>query len=180
MRSHSVLIPALAVGAAFPGYTAAQAITASDVLTAWDQMSTMVVSAAEAMPAEHFRFSPGEPLRNFADQINHTAESNLAFAYAVNAGQPSFPIPDRSEPPQDKAAVIDLLGKSFAHFRGGLAGLGDDDLTAPVPWGPSDNRRSISRLKAVLIVMSHLQREHGKTIMYLRAKDITPPPSVSW
>lgn len=158
----------------------AQAVTAADLIDAWDVMTEMVVAAAQAMPADAYTFTPGEPLRSFADQINHTTQSNLGFAQAVRAGRPDFPIPDRSNPPQDKAAVIDLLTKSFAHFRSGLASLSDGDLAADVPWGPPSNRRPITRMKAFLIVTSHLQREHGKTIMYLRAQGITPPPSGSW
>jgi len=175
---HIGLIALMTAGAA--SSAASQAVTQEDVLDAWDVMTEMVVASARAMPAEHFEFSPGEPLRTFADQLNHTTQSNLGFSQSVNAGAPSFAIPDQANPPREKAAVIDLLEKSFAHFRLGLTSLTDEDLGAEVPWGPRTNRRMITRLKAVLIVTSHLQREHGKTIMYLRARGITPPPSGSW
>lgn len=158
----------------------AQAITIEDALAAWDKMTTMVVESAKLMPADDFSFSPGTPLRNFANQLNHTTASNIGFAQSVNAGRPDFAMPDRNNPPQDKAEVIDILEKSFAHFRSGLEKLSDSDLQQTVPWGRRGSQKQITRLKAILIITSHLQREHGKTMMYLRAKGITPPPAGSW
>ncbi len=158
----------------------AQGITPQDLIDSWDIMNDMVIASAEKMPAEHFGFSPGAPLRNFADQLNHTTASNIGFAYAVNAGPPTFSIPDRNDPPQSKEDVLRILRDSFSYFRGGLMALEQKDLDEMVNWGRPDNPKRITRLKAILIVMSHLQREHGKTMMYLRAQGITPAPAGSW
>lgn len=161
-------------------FSHAQGITPQDLIDSWDIMNDMVIGSAEKMPPENFDFSPGEPLRNFADQLNHTTASNIGFAYAVNAGPPTFPIPDRNNPPQSKEEVLRILRDSFSYFRSGLASLEQKDLEEQVNWGRPDNPRKITRLKAILIVMSHLQREHGKTMMYLRAQGITPTPAGSW
>ncbi|MCE7995382.1 MAG: DinB family protein [Roseivirga sp.] len=158
----------------------AQAITVKDALAAWDKMATMVVESARLMPAADFDFSPGEPLRNFANQLNHTTASNIGFAQSVKAGRPDFAIPDRNNPPQEKEAVIDILEKSFAYFRAGLEHLTESDLEQTVPWGRPGSKTQITRLKAILIITSHLQREHGKTMMYLRARGIVPAPAGSW
>ncbi len=157
-----------------------QAITIEDVIVSWDKMTNMVVELAKLMPSEHYDFSPGEPLRNFAAQINHTSGSTISFSYAVNAGKPSFPLPDRNNPPLNKKDVVDLLEKSFRHFRKGLESLSTENLSEEVGWGPMSRRKQITRLKAILIVASHMQREHGKTMMYLRAKGIKPAPAGSW
>ncbi|MBO3697346.1 DinB family protein [Roseivirga sp. E12] len=159
--------------------TNAQAITADDVLKTWDNLTRMVVESAKLMPAEHFNYTPGEPLRSFADQINHTTRSNIGFAASVKAGRPTFPV-DPSNPPKDKAAVIDLLEKSFQHFKSGLEKLSDEDLSETVPWGRRGSQKQITRLKAILIVTSHLQREHGKTMIYLREKGVAPAAAGSW
>ena len=162
------------------GQTHAQDLTVSDVLDSWDIVTKMVVESAKLMPAEDYSYKPLDPLRNFANQINHTTASNIGFAQSVKAGQPNFAIPDRSNPPQDKEAVVDLLEKSFQYFRGGLANLNESDLEEMVAWGHPSNPKQITRMKAIMIVLSHLQREHGKTIMYLSAKGIKPAPSGSW
>lgn len=158
----------------------AQAITPQDLVDSWDIMTNMVVESARLMPAEHYAYSPGDPLRNFANQLNHTTASNIGFAASVKAGKPNFPIPDRNNPPQVKTDVLEVLEHSFAYFRQGLAGLDQQDLEESVPWGHPSNPKQITRLKAILIVMSHLQREHGKTMMYLRAQGIKPASSGSW
>ena len=158
----------------------AQALTPSDILEAWDIMTEMVVESAKLMSAESYSFTPVNELRSFADQINHTAASNIGFGSSVNAGIPEFEIPDRSNPPQTKEEVLSFLVNSFKYYRCGLESLTQKDLESPVPWGRPENQVQITRLKAILIVMSHLQREHGKTMMYLRAQGITPPPAGSW
>ncbi len=165
----------------FVGNTSfSQAITIEEVIASWDKVTTMVVESAKLMPAEHYSFTPGDPLRNFANQINHTTASNIGFGQSVKAGRPNFEVPDRSNPPQDKESVVDILEKSFAFFRGGLEKLSTEDLKEKVGWGPKSNRKQITRLKAILIVTSHIQREHGKTMMYLRAKGIQPAAAGSW
>ncbi len=158
----------------------AQAITPKDIIDSWDVMTTMVVESAKQMPAQHYQFTPGDPIRNFANQINHTTASNIGFAASVKAGQPDFAIPDRRNPPQDKETVVDILEKSFKYFRSGLEKLSQSDLDEIVAWGHPSNPKKITRLKAILIVTSHLQREHGKTMMYLRAKGIKPAQAGSW
>lgn len=158
----------------------AQAMTTDELVAAWDIMTTMVVESAKLMPEDCYEFVPVEPLRNFADQLNHTTLSNFGFARIVNAGRPSFPLPDRNNPPQSKEEVIEILKKSFAHFRAGLASLNEEDLDDMMDWGPQSNRRQIPRLRAIMIVMSHLQREHGKTMIYLRLNGIAPAPAGSF
>lgn len=158
----------------------AQAITPQEVLKAWDKMTIMVVESAKLMPLEDFQFTPGEPLRNFADQLNHTTASNIGFASSVKSGAPNFQIPDRNNPPQSKNEGINFLETSFQYYRSGLETLTQEDLEDKVLWGQVGNQREISRLQAILIVTSHLQREHGKTMMYLRAKGIKPAPAGSW
>ena len=160
--------------------TKAQAITTNDLIEAWDIMAEMVIESAKLMPTDSYSFTPVNELRNFAEQLNHTSGSNIGFGYAVNAGKPEFELPDRNNPPHSKEDVLLLLENSFKYFRSGLESLVQNDLEEPILWGRQGNQTKITRLKGVLIVISHLQREHGKTIMYLRAVGITPPSSGSW
>lgn len=149
----------------------AQGVTVEQVVEAWDQMTTMVVESAKLMPAEHFGFTPGEPLRPFAAQINHTAGANYLFAEVYKASRP-----DREVNASEKEDVIRDLEASFAFVREGLASLSQADLAETIQWFGRD----MSRLQGVLTMTDHLQREHGKTIMYLRAKGIAPAQSAGW
>ncbi len=54
------------VCATTPGHTQANPpegpISKEQVLSAWNRMADMVIGSTEKMPAEHFTFSPIEPL----------------------------------------------------------------------------------------------------------------------
>ena len=180
MRKQGGLGMTLLFGVASTGPLAGQALTVDDILVAWDNTAETVVASARAMPAEHYGFTPGEPLRTFAEQINHTTRSNFGFAYAVDAPRPDFPLPDPENPPTEKSQVVDILEKSFVYFRGGLEQLTQEGLEDPVTWGRRSNPREITRLKAILIILGHIQSEHGKTMMYLRAQGVVPPPNRGW
>lgn len=149
----------------------AQGVSVEEVVAAWDRMTEMVVESAKLMPAEHFGFTPGEPLRPFAAQINHTAGANYLFADVYKQTRP-----DRSVEATEKEAVIRDLEASFTFVREGLSSLTQADLAADVEWFG----REMSRLQAILTMTDHLQREHGKTIMYLRAKGVAPARSAGW
>jgi uncharacterized damage-inducible protein DinB len=155
--------------------TSGQALTKDDVQSAWNSATRRYIACAKAMPAEDYSFSPFEPVRNFADQINHISKSNIGFAKSVNAGAPTFSMPDPKTPPQDKETVISLLENSAKYYGDALSKLSDKDLEERVPWGRPGSEVMITRMKAVYIALSHLSREQGKVLMYLRAKGITPP-----
>ena len=161
-------------------YSQNQSITKKDLLDSWDLMSTMVIESANAMPADAYDYSPGEPLRNFANQLNHTTKSNIGLGSMVFGKMPSFKMPNQSNPPQSKEEVIDILEKSFKYFKENLESLSEESLNETINWGRRGSGVEVTKLKGILIIFSHLQREHGKTIMYLRAKGITPPQSGSW
>lgn len=150
--------------------TTAQGLSNEQILNAWDNITRMVVESAEAMPPEYYQFSPFEGARNFADQMNHTAMANFTF-FGVSLG-----LEKKTDPVQGqvKEEVVQDLKRSFAYVRLGIEGLDTQSLEA------SFQRRngSISTRMAQLIrAIEHQQREHGKTIMYLRLKGIAPARS---
>ncbi|WP_298756871.1 DinB family protein [uncultured Psychroserpens sp.] len=161
-------------------YSQNQAITKKDLVDSWEIMSAMVVESAKAMPADDFNYSPGEPIRNFANQLNHTTKSNIGLGSMIFGKMPSFKMPNPQNPPQEKKAVVDILEKSFEYFKENIEALSDESLSETISWGRQGSGIKITRLKGILIVFSHLQREHGKTMMYLRAKGIKPPAAGSW
>ena len=160
--------------------TAAQGITKEDLVKSWEIMTKMVVESAEAMNAEDYQFSPGEPLRNFANQINHITMSNIGLGSMVFGKMPKFSMPSKDNPPKEKAEVIDILKKSFDYFKNNLENLTDAQLSEIISWGKPGSGFEITRLKGILIIYSHLQLEYGKITMYLRAKGVKPAPSGSW
>ena len=157
-----------------------QGITKNDLVNSWEIMTKMVIESAEAMPEKYYQYTPGKPVRNFANQLNHTTMSNIGLGSMVFGKMPVFKMPDRKNPPLSKKAVLDIMKKSFGYFKQNLEELKEEDLLQKIKWGRPGSGIEITRMKGVLILYSHLQREHGKTMMYLRAKGIKPPTSGSW
>ncbi|MEP5613707.1 MAG: DinB family protein [Cyclobacteriaceae bacterium] len=160
--------PAESAGDQTQGSTIAQ----KEVLEAWDRMTNMVVGTSRKMPAEHFSFSPVEPLAPYGALVSHTAGANFMFAATVNLERPERPEIDTN----DKQAVIKNLEESFDFIKNGIKNLSDADLNEEIEWFG----RKMSRLQAILTMTDHLQREYGKNITYLRLKGNAPDQSGGW
>ncbi|MDT7830893.1 DinB family protein [Flavobacteriaceae bacterium S356] len=145
----------------------------SQALKAWDNMSAMVIGTAEAMPANYYSFKPTKELRSFADQIGHTSGANYLFASVVKLTAPK---PSPISGKKDKTNVVKDLKASFEFIKSGMKKLTQQDLNEEIKFFGS----TMSRLQAILIMTSHLQREHGKTTIYTRLKNIAPAKSGGW
>lgn len=148
-------------------------IKPAQLLKAWDNMATMVIGTAEAMPADHYMFKPTKELRNFADQIGHTAGANYLFASVVKLTAPK---PSPMSGKKDKENMVKDLKASFKFITSGMKKLTQQDLNEEIDFFGS----KMSRLQAILIMTSHLQREHGKTTIYTRLKNVAPARSGGW
>ena len=154
-------------------FTTHAQLKTENLLTAWEAMTKMVVETAKAMPEEHYTFKPTDELRDFADQIGHTAGANYLFASVVNLSTPD-PMPTTDT--KNKQEVIHQLEGSFAYIKGGIEKLSDDELNEEIDFFGN----KMSRLQSILIMTSHLQREHGKTTIYTRLKGVAPGPTGGW
>ena len=154
------------------GFGQAQ-VSKESVLKAWDNMTTMVVETAKAMPIEHYSFKPAPELRDFAEQIGHTAGANYLFGSVVKLDAPD---PNPVSDTKKKVEVVSQLEESFAFIKSGIENLTNEDLADEIEFFGS----KMSRLQSILIMTSHLQREHGKTTIYTRLKSVAPARSNGW
>lgn len=144
-----------------------------NVLAAWDSMTKMVVETAKAMPEEHYSFKPTEELRDFAEQMAHTSGANYLFASVVKLETPDpSPVTDTKM----KKELVTQMEDSFAFIRSGIQNLNGHDLEEEIEFFGN----KMSRLQSILIMTSHLQREHGKSTIYTRLKGVAPGPSGGW
>ena len=155
------------------GNTLFSQISPSASVKAWDNMTAMVVETAKAMPSEHYAFKPTAELRSFAEQIGHTAGANYLFASTVKLERPD-PVPVTET--KEKDQVIKELEVSFAFIKDGMEKLTQDDLNEGIEFFGN----KVTRFQAILMMTSHLQREHGKSTIYTRLKGIAPGPSGGW
>ncbi|TJY38218.1 DinB family protein [Pontimicrobium aquaticum] len=157
----------------FVSNTTFSQINSEALIKAWDNMTNMVVETAEAMPSEYYSFKPTEELRDFTSQIGHTAGANYLFATVVKLERPDpSPLTDT----KNKNQIIKELKESFMFIRNGMTKLTNEDLNEEIEFFG----RKMSRLQSILIMTSHLQREHGKTTIYTRLKNIAPGKTNGW
>lgn len=152
----------------------AQQVTKQQLVDAWEGMTTMVIGTTKAMPAENFTWTPAEGLANFGTLVSHQAQANYGFAPRI------FGVPglegDLEWDEKKKYEVVKVLEDSFDFVKKAIAGMSQADLEKEVEvFGTKQ-----SRLRAVLILTSHLQREHGKAITYVRIKGNAPAGSGGW
>ncbi|MCL6266932.1 DinB family protein [Flagellimonas myxillae] len=148
-------------------------IKKENVLKAWDNMTKMVVETAKAMPEEHYEFKPTPELRDFAEQMAHTSGANYLFASVVKLESPK---PNPVTSTKVKQELIAQMEGSFAFIRSGIENLSMQDLGEEIEFFGN----KMSRFQSILIMTSHLQREHGKSTIYTRLKGIPPGPSGGW
>ncbi|WP_190809199.1 DinB family protein [Flagellimonas sp. S3867] len=156
----------------FFSYSKAQVKT-ENLVTAWDDMTKMVVETAKAMPEVHYTFKPTTELRDFAEQIAHTSGANYLFASVVKLQAPD---PNPVTETKKKKEVVKQTENSFAFIRLGMQKLSQEDLAEEIEFFG----KKMSRLQSILIMTSHLQREHGKSTIYTRLKGVAPGPTGGW
>lgn len=160
-------------------FAISQNLTIKNYTTAWDNMTEMVLETAKKMPAEAYLYRPNKDVRSFGEQMNHFSRSNIGLGSMVFGTMPIFKFDSRN-PPVEKAAIIDLLEKSFVYFKDNLAKMNKKDLEEIVSWGRPGSGMEVSKHKGLLMIFSHFQLEYGKTTIYARANDIVPHPSAGW
>ena len=142
-------------------------VSAKELTTAWDNMTSMVVETAKAMPSNQYTFKPTEGLRDFSKQMQHTAGANYMFATVVKLERPKE---NQVTETKDKAKIVKQLKASFAFIKSGMEKLSAADLNERIDFFG----RKMSRLQSILIMTSHLIMEHGKSTIYTRLKNTAP------
>jgi uncharacterized damage-inducible protein DinB len=155
------------------------ATVASTINGTWSMIETQFVSAADAMPADKYSFTPttGEfkGVRTFAQQVQHVACANFAFFKEIEGKQPEEDCAyTGSTPARTKAEIMQYLRESFHYADQILATVDTKNLLSPVdgPYGGPSTKLGI----AVLAVW-HASDHYGQLVESLRMNGIVPPAS---
>jgi uncharacterized damage-inducible protein DinB len=144
---------------------------------------TIIVSAADAMPADKYGFAPTDGefkgVRTFGQQVKHLAAANHILAAAALGEEPPTGAGDEMGPEtvRTKAEILDYLNGSFEHLARAIAAIGDKD--AAVKSSPISPLKSAETTRLALTVeaMIHAFRHHGQRVEYLRMNGVVPPAS---
>jgi uncharacterized damage-inducible protein DinB len=127
---------------------------------------------AEAMPAETYRWQPGEGVRSVGEVYAHIVAANYGIARALGTAPPAgFDFKAVQALSGDKPKLIQALKDSFAHFRGAILALNDADADKPQKMF---NRQTTLRGSFIMIT-GHFGEHLGQSIAYARMNGIVPP-----
>ena len=142
-----------------------------------------IVSAAEAMPATKYGFTPGEGefkgVRTFARQVRHMAATNHILAAAALGEEPPADAGDENGPEtaRTKAEILEYLNSSFVHLGKAIDAIGDPNETVKAsPISPLPASKT-TRLALTVEAMIHAFDHYGQMVEYLRMNGIVPPAS---
>jgi uncharacterized damage-inducible protein DinB len=144
---------------------------------------TLIVSAADAMPADKYGFAPTDGefkgVRAFGQQVKHLAAANHILAAAALGEEPPTGAGDEMGPEtvRTKAEILDYLNGSFEHLARAIGAIGDKN--AAVKSSPISPLRGTEATRLALTVeaMIHAFDHYGQMVEYLRMNGIVPPAS---
>jgi hypothetical protein len=142
----------------------------ADALRAMTQRySRILVAAAEAMPADKYKYRPTPAQMSFAEIQVHLANEGNDLLCGKTAG---VAVPQRT--PMDttmtKDQLVTRLKETFAFCEQAFAHMDDSKLSEPVQlFGP------VSRATAVLITVGDWADHYSQEANYLRLNNILPP-----
>src|SRR5438105_12218105 len=142
-----------------------------------------IVSAADAMPATKYEFTPSEGefkgVRTFARQVRHLAATNHILAAAALGEEPPADAGDENGPEtvRTKAEILRYLKGSFAYLGKAIEAIGQKSV--PVKSSPISPLKSMEATRLALVVESlvHAFDHYGQMVEYLRMNGVVPPAS---
>ena len=144
----------------------------------FDVNANYLMMAAEMMPESGYGFRPTADVRNFGEQIIHSAGSHYSFCH--QAGVP--PGVERQAPPNlraltAKAEIVKALKDSVAYCDRVLAAASDGWLNeiAPRVGGSSSGLIEGIRAHAFMYNNVHDAEDYGTITTYMRMQALVPP-----
>jgi len=150
------------------------------------KIESYILSAAGAMPADKFYFSPEDlhiknsdfkGVRTFAGQIMHLATDNILIWSAITGDSVRTDIEDVNGPKSitTKKDIIEYLKNSFAVGRKAIAAITDKNAMDMIQF----RWRKLSKLDLAFYALTHANEHYGQMAVYLRMCGIIPPPTIN-
>ena len=136
------------------------------VMMDFDGASEKLNSLGEAIPDDHFEWSPAEGVRSVVEVLNHVSDAN--FGIAAMLGHES----DYEAMASDtKEGAMARLMASQDHVRELIGSMAEADLSSDAEvFGMTMNHYG-----ALGILTGHTHEHLGQLIAYARANGIAPP-----
>jgi uncharacterized damage-inducible protein DinB len=140
-------------------------------------LSSEVIAAAEAMPAEKYDFAPTagkfDGVRTFGAQVQHLAEANYYFFSSF--GLSGAPDDAKLKALKGKDELVQALKESFAFAQKGVDTITPQNAFLTIGTGPAGMK--LTRAGAATFCIAHSMDHYGQMVEYLRMNGIVPPAS---
>ena len=139
-------------------------------------LSSEVISAAEAMPADKYDFAPTagkfDGVRTFGSQVQHLAEANYFFFSGF--GLSGAPDDAKLKALKSKDELVQALKDSYDYAQKGIDTITPQNAFETVSAG---QQMKVGRAGFATICLAHSMDHYGQMVEYLRMNGIVPPAS---
>jgi uncharacterized damage-inducible protein DinB len=143
----------------------------------------VIVSAADAMPADKYTFAPTDGefngVRTFGQMVKHLSATNYILASAALGEEPPADAGDELGPEavRTKDEILRYLKGSFAYLDKAIEAIGQKSaLVRSSPISPLKSTEA-TRLALVVESLVHAFDHYGQMAEYLRMNGVVPPGS---
>ena len=140
-----------------------------EALAAYNQTKTVIIGAAESMPADKFSFKATPEIRTYAQMFTHVAQVQMSICGLIG-GAPAGPRTPESTA-SSKEDVVALIKKSFDVCDAAYNSV--TEANAMEVSGSGFFRGT--KLGNMWRNVAHNNEMYGQMVIYLRLNGIVPP-----
>ncbi|MEJ2005463.1 MAG: DinB family protein, partial [Cyclobacteriaceae bacterium] len=130
--------------------------------------SDKVISLAEAIPADHYNWSPAEGVRDVEGVVMHIIGANYFFPTMAGAKIPEGIDPrNMANTVKGKEASIKALKDSYTFLMSAIADVPDDKLNEEIDFFGT----KVTIRGALMLAFGHCEEHMGQLIAYARSND---------
>lgn len=145
-----------------------------DILAWIEDAEKKVIGLAEAIPQEKYGWRPAEGVRSIGEVFVHVAAGNLGIPRMIGIDPPMKMEQGMEKKVTEKAEIVELLKKSYAHIKDAIGKISDADLDkATKMFGRESTYRNV-----LMLLVAHNHEHLGQSIAYARSNGVTPPWSM--
>jgi uncharacterized damage-inducible protein DinB len=140
-------------------------------ITEWERAKVYTLEYLDAMPEDGYSFKPVADIRSFAEQMDHLADVNYAFAAAASGKKSPLEGSAEKSADQSKSAVKKVVMNSYDFTIDALKAMSDEDFNKDVALFGMTMKAGTAFEKS----FEHQTHHRGQTTVYIRLKGVTPP-----
>jgi uncharacterized damage-inducible protein DinB len=137
----------------------------------WEQTTDFILKSAEQMPEADYAFRPTHDVRTFGQLIGHVAGAQ-AMICAAALGEKAASEDDIEKSTTTKAGLIAALRASSQYCQRAYAQSDAASAATTSLFGGQS-----TRLRALVLNVSHNSEHYGNIVTYMRIRGMVPPSS---